>query len=209
MKKQLFLLVALSCIFSLTLSAQTENLKSGLYAVLGENYVPLKYQSTNASSLNTINSVSFTVKKTSYKGVSSNFISDSTFVMVCDPKKRVVIQTSKNYDVFIKNITPDFMVILPLEVNNNKREFKKGTSRSNIDKGIGIVPFDWKQIADYTYLITAHGLVPGEYGIFFKLTKLDGYNFDGIYGFTIPEPQVEVTNTGEVKTEEAQTAENQ
>ena len=182
---------SLLCLLSITVSAQNDTRAPGLYAIVGGESIPLVYSNGTSSNSGTgfFGAIEVSRQQYIYKGASSGIVADSTFVMVCDMGKKTVTRTLRKYDIFISTVTPNNMVAVPLEVKKNKRIYSEGTAINGINTkmrtSLGI---SWEQITDNSYLITVHGLVPGEYGFVFKTARFDNYDFTAMFGFTVPEP---------------------
>lgn len=173
---------------SFSLFAQNETPAPGLYAVSGDSYQSLPY--TNASvgnkSFNIIG-VEVGKKEYSYKDETSGVNSNGSFLLVVDPERKTITQSKKDYNPFIKSMTPDKIIIVPLEVEKGKRKYKEGSTVNGINtKSRDRVPFDWELVNDNTFKIETGALEPGEYAFVFKAAKLAGYEFSAIFGFTVP-----------------------
>lgn len=186
MKKSIFAALFLA-LFSMNVFAQGINLEPGLYAVNGDEYIPVSYVSGKAVKTSTgIFGFELGKKQYEYKDRRSENIYTGKFLMVCDPAKKNVKYAWGKYKPFVKTMTPDNMLIIPLEVANKKRIYYEGT----IIEGINVTsherdPFTWEQLSDNVYLITTE-LQPGEYGIALKPAKLGEYNFNVIFDFSVP-----------------------
>lgn len=177
--------------------AQLDERKPGIYAVRGGESVQLPYGYGLYSGFG-VGPASFL--RYHYDGESSGVAADSTFVLVVDPKKKVGSVTPKKFDCFTRNLTPEDIVFLPLDVNEERqcREYDPGVvigysagpvtvaANAAIQERAG---FEWEMISDNSFKITVHGLNPGEYGIAFRLSKLASFNYNAIFGFKVPEPE--------------------
>lgn len=173
-------------LFATASFAQDEKLAPGIYAVVDSTLTHLSYTSGIASNsgLNIIG-VEVGNSKFTYRGESSEVKANGKFVMVIDPEKKTMRKTPKVYDPFIKSMTPELIIIVPLEVAKNKRIYDEGTSIQGINtKKKARVEFQWELIDENTYEITAD-LQPGEYAVVFKPAKLGSFDFSSIYGFYI------------------------
>ena len=168
--------------------AQMDERAPGIYAVIDGESTPLTYTNggTSTSSTNVLG-VEIGKRKQTYKGETSGVQATDTFVLVINPEKKAITKTLKTYDPFIKTLTPDDLIIVPLEVQKNKRVYNEGVSLQgfNLDSK-GRVPFEWEQISDNSFIITA-AMLPGEYGIVFKPARLGEYDFNSIFGFFVAE----------------------
>ena len=184
--KHVITFLAACLAFAATSFAQSEKLAPGIYAIVDGTATHLSY--TPGTAANTgFNVIGVEVGKTkfSYKGESSGVRATGKLVMVIDPEKKAIRQTPKVYDPFIRSMTPELIMIVPLEVVKNKRIYDEGTSVQGINtKKKTRAEFQWELIDENTYEITSD-LQPGEYAVVFKAAKLGGYNFSCIYGFTV------------------------
>lgn len=183
--------LALSALFISTIVsfAQIDGREPGLYYVNLEESVPLTYQSgINKSSGTEMLGFEISNKTIRFKGETSDTpVAQASFVLVCDLKKKSIVKTLKKYDVFVKNITPDNMILVKLDVGDGKRFYDTGVAINgiNINKKER-PPFEWEQITDNSWQVTAN-LEPGEYGFIFKASRLSDYDFDSIFDFTVVE----------------------
>ncbi|MCQ2149983.1 MAG: hypothetical protein MJY45_06520 [Bacteroidales bacterium] len=187
MKRITFVIVA--CLtFAAAAFAQDEKLEPGIYAVIDGNATPLSYANGIAGNtgLNVVG-VEIGKVKFSYKGETSGVRAVDKLIMVINPESKNIRRTPKLYDPFIKTMTPEFIMIIPLEVAKNKRIYDEGTSVQGINtQKHERVEFQWELVDENTYEITAD-FQPGEYAIVFKPTNLGKYDFSGIYGFYVSE----------------------
>ena len=185
MKKSFFAAMFLA-LFSMNIFAQEIDLEPGLYIIKGDEYVPVSYVSGKSVRSSTgIFGFELGKKQYEYKGNASENIYTGQFLMVCDESRKNVKYAWGKYEPFVKSMTPDNMVIIPLEVAKKKRIYYEGT----LIEGINVSsherdPFTWEQLSDNVYLITTE-LQPGEYGIALKPAKLGEYNFGVIFDFTV------------------------
>ncbi len=173
-------------LFASAAFAQSEKLAPGIYAIIDSTATHLSYTPGVAanSGINVIG-VELGRTKFTYKGESSGVNATGKFVLVIDPEKKGIRKTPKIYDPFIKSMTPELIMIVPLEVVKNKRVYDEETSIQGINtKKKTRVEFQWKIVDEYTYEITAD-LQPGEYAVVFKPAKLGAYDFSSIYGFYV------------------------
>ena len=105
------------------------DLAPGIYATVDSTVTHLSYTPGVAAntSLNVI-SVELGKIKFTYKGESSGVRATGKFEMVIDPEKRGIRKTPKIYDPFIKSMTSELIMIVPLEVVKNKRVYDEGMS---------------------------------------------------------------------------------
>lgn len=209
MKRRIFLFAILAFSFiSFDSFAQLDERKPGIYAIVGEDFYPLSYSyAVGTGSSVGIGPVSIGTTKYNYKGETSGVIASDTFVLVIDPEKKSGgTISSKKFDCFHYKMTPDDMLILPLVTNIKKqrREYDPGTG-IGIGVGVGAVSvgagatvggeteragFEWERITDNSFKIKVSGLLPGEYGIVFRIAKLGTFNYAPLFGFTIPDPDI-------------------
>lgn len=191
--KKLMLSGLVMVLFSLFAMAQDDERVPGLYAVYGEESVPLTFiQGGTSTSSSGILGFEVSKQKKEYKGVTSDTAvpQGTQFVLVCDMSRKNIVQTLKKYDVFVSSITPNHMIIVGLDVAKKNREYDCGTKLNGFNTSkLGRVDFTWQQITDNSYLIQAE-LEPGEYAIVFKPAKLGDYNFDTIFDFTVTDEVV-------------------
>lgn len=166
--------------------AQEDEHAPGLYSVIGDEYIPLTpVMSAQNNSSTGILGVEIGKTKYSYKGETSDSKAAGTFVLVCDMSKKAIKQTLKTYDVFVQSMTPDNMIIIPLEVAKNKRLYDEGVEIAGINaERKARVPFVWERISDNSFRIDAE-LLPGEYAIAFRPAKLGGFEFTAVFDFTV------------------------
>lgn len=179
--------IAIAFIATLFANAQ-DRLEPGIYAVADSCYTSLSFSAgINKSSSTNIFGVEVGDSGSSYKGETSGVNCTGCLVMVIDPDKKVIKRTLKSYEPFIKTMTPDLIMIVPLTVEKNKRTYNAGKSVMGIKtEKKERVPFEWEQIDDVTFRINFEA-APGEYAVVFKAAKLGDYDFASIYGFTIAE----------------------
>ncbi|MBQ0024917.1 MAG: hypothetical protein KBT00_04245 [Bacteroidales bacterium] len=167
-------------------SAQSDPREPGLYAVNGEESVPMTTVSAAKHSTSIgFGGVEIQKNKLEYKGVTSGTKATGKFVLVCDMEKKAIKQTFKKYDVFVQSMTPDNIIIIPLTVEKKKRVYDVGTSLNGINtERKERVDFTWEQISDNSYQIEAE-MEPGEYAIVFRFARLDTFNFNTVFDFTV------------------------
>lgn len=171
--------------------AQMDERQPGIYAIVGEESIPLQY-TNGVNDVATTGILGFEVGriKYSYKGVESGTVASDTFVLVIDPKKKSITQSLKSYNPFIKSMTPGNMLILPLYVERGKRFYEQGKIIAGINMSVkDMMDFEWERISDNSFEIRVKGLIPGEYGIVFRPAKLGEFAYEAIFGFTYPEQQ--------------------
>lgn len=189
MKK--FFLVALALGMSLVANAQNDSREPGLYNVDGDNSTALTFCLGMGKTSNTkiMGLVDVGKSKKSFKGETSDTpCKKGEFVLVINPEKKAAVQTLKKYDPFIKTMTPELMILFPLEVEKKKRIYDEGKTINgfNVSGNKQSIEFEYEQISDNSWKITAE-LPAGEYGWAFKIAKFGGYELDKIFDFTIVE----------------------
>lgn len=166
--------------------AQLDERAPGLYAINGENEDLLTPVNAVQSNSNTnILGIEVGKVKNIYKGITSDSIASGKFILVINPEQKAIKKTLKDYNPFIKSMTPANMIIVALDVEKNRRVYDHGTTLEgfNTEKK-GRVDFIWEQISDNSFLIEAE-LVPGEYAIVFKPAKLGEFDFNAVFDFTV------------------------
>ena len=168
--------------------AQNDSREPGLYIVNGEESTLMTTQTGSISSSSTgLLGIDLGKTKYNFKGATSGATSSGTFVMVINPEKKNVTMGLKKYDVFVSSVTPDNMIIVPLEVVKNKRVYEAGKSINGFNVSTkDSLPFEWEPLTDNSYTIKVD-LTPGEYAIVFKATKHANFEFTRVFGFTVPE----------------------
>ena len=166
--------------------AQMDEREPGLYAINGEEEFLLTPVGAVQSSSNTnILGVEIGKSKMLYKGVTSDTIANGKFILVIDPEQKAIKQTLKEYDVFVASMTPASMIIVPLEVEKNRRVYDRGSTLNGFNtQKKDRVDFLWEQISDNSFLIEAE-LAPGEYAVVFKPAKLGEFNFNTVFDFSV------------------------
>ena len=190
--KRICTLLAVCLAISSTLFAQDEKLAPGIYSIVDGTATSLHY-SPGISHNSGVNVIGVEIGKTSvtFKGETAGVTVTDKIVMVIDPEKKAIIRTPKRYDAFIKSMTPDLILIVPLQVAKNKRIYDGGTSLQGFNTNkLPRVEFEWELIDENTFEIRAD-FQPGEYAVVFKPAKLGAYDFSGIYGFCVKEAQPE------------------
>lgn len=171
---------------SFAASAQNEKLESGIYSVIDGNATHLVYTNGAAiSSSNNLLGLEIGDTKFKYKGETGEVEVKDKIVMVINPAKKVIKKTTKQYDPFVKNMTPANIIIVPLEVADGKRVYDSGRTVEGINTvRKERVEFEWEMVDDNTFEITA-SFEPGEYAVIFRPSKLGEFDFTGIYGFFV------------------------
>lgn len=192
MKNNIIILTSLICAIFLTNNsayAQMDEREPGIYAIVGEESIPLVYSNGTTSVSSTgILGVELGKRKCTYKGASSGIIASDTFVMVIDPEKKGIVKNMKSYNPFIKSMTPNNVLVIPLIADKKKRTFEEGKTIAGINVTVkDRMDFEWEQISDNSFEIRVLNLIPGEYGFIFRATRLAEFDYSGLFGFTITE----------------------
>lgn len=185
MKKLFLMVLALGMILSA--SAQNDSRDPGIYYIDGETSTPLtSINATTQTSGTSFGIVDVSKQKQSYKGLTSDTpCKNAEFVVVINPEKKGATQTLKRYDPFIKSMTPENMVLVPLEIGKKDRVYDEGSTINGFKTNSrNSIAFEYEQITDNSWKITAE-LPAGEYAWAFKIAKLGGYNFQSVFDFTI------------------------
>lgn len=191
MKKNIVLFLALSCalLFSVKVSAQLDERAPGIYAIVGDQSIPLTYSNGSTSSSG-FSVLGFEVakKKYEYKEPTSGVNTSNTFVLVIDLEKKHIVRSMKAYDPFVKTMTPDNLLILPLSVDGNTRIYEEGKTYNGMSFEIkDRVEFEWEKITDNSFIIRIKQIIPGEYGFILRAAALGTFEYSTIYGFTYVE----------------------
>jgi len=169
--------------------AQADGRKPGLYAIVEGESVPLSFTYGAVSAIGERH-LGFEVNYQTYryKGESSGTAADSTFVLVIDPTRKKASKTMSEYDPFVKRMTPEKIIIIPLEVVHEKqsRMYYPGAEYNgvSVEKNTRI-DFEFTKISDNSFEIRTRTLPEGEYGFVFCTRGIDGFDYTGIFGFTI------------------------
>ena len=185
-------LTLLMALFALAISAQIETLEPGFYAEENDSYVPLKPEfSVAVNAIPDLNDSGFTDSEIAcnvfqFKGKTSiNSSSTGSFIFVGHPKRKSISQTRRKYNVFTRDMNPDNMLLVPLDVVKKRREYD--ARRATLQKGHAIWPsvdFEWEQLGKNTFRITTD-LPDGEYAFVFRFKKNTSFNFNAAYTFSL------------------------
>lgn len=191
MKKARIIVATLLCTFFFAVNAyaQMDERQPGLYAIVGEESIPLTF-SNGTTSVSTTGILGVEVGRTRciYRKPSSSVEASDMFVMVIDPEQKAIVKKLKSYKPFFKKMTPNDVLVLPLTVDGNKRIYEEGKTIAGINVSIkDRMDFEWEQITDNSYEIHVQNLIPGEYGFVFRPSKLGEFDYSAIFGFTITE----------------------
>lgn len=196
MNKRLAIIVAACFAFAGAAFAQEEKPAPGIYAVVDSAYTHLTY-TPGVSHQGGVNILAVEVghSRYTYKGDSSGVNADGKFIMVIDPKSRMLIKTPKKYNPFFKDMNPNLVMIIPLGSSKGSRYYDEGTSVQGFNtKKHERIAFEWELVDENTFEIRTGDLAPGEYAFVFKPAKLGAYDFTSIYGFTVIGTESESTN---------------
>jgi len=177
-----FIIILSILLLPISLSAKLDDRKPGLYAIVGEQSVPLRF---------TRSSVIYNYMdrmQVRYKRKTSSVTASNTFVLVTDPNQ-IMYRCNEPY---ASNFDPGNIIILPLNVNNDfdRREYDVQTYRTTMGTVAMAqrpgVEFEWEKISDNSYIINVKDIVPGEYGISTRIANLSDFDYQqGIFDFSI------------------------
>ena len=190
MKKiTVFATIVFALSFSTKSFAQMDERVPGLYAIVGEQSIPLTFTNGTVHNATTgVLAVEVGKNYCTFKEPTSGVIASDTFVMVIDLEKKAIVKTLKSYFPFVKSMTPNNLLILPLSVEKNKRIYEEGKTINGINVSVkDRMDFEWEQISDNSFEIHVQGLIPGEYGIVFRPARLGEFDYSAIFGFSIAE----------------------
>ena len=191
MKKHSYILVTFffTLFFTANAYAQMDEREPGLYAIVGEQSIPLTFSNGTTSVGNTgILGVEVGRVKCAYRKPTSGVNAADTFVMVIDPERKAIVKKLKSYNPFYNKMTPNNVLVLPLTVDGKRRIYEEGKIIAGINVSIkDRMDFEWEQIADNSFEIRVQQLIPGEYGFVFRASKLAEFDYSALFGFTIPE----------------------
>lgn len=162
----------------------------GIYSVIDGKATPLKFETAYINAPDDIDhdtDLFDTMSRYYYKGKTAAVASKGEFELVVDPEKKAFLQTPRRYFVFIGNLTPDNMLLIPLELKKNRRLYdcRKAEVHGLVVNWVN-VPFTWEKTGENTFRIKAD-LAPGEYAFAFRFTEKSKFNFQAVYTFTVPE----------------------
>lgn len=180
------ILSSLLSVLAFSFAASAQNLEPGIYSVVDGNATHLVYANGTAiSSSNNIIGLEIGDTKYKYKGETAEVEVKDKIVMVINPDKKVIKKTMKQYDPFVKSMTPANIIIVPLVVDGGKRMYDSGRTIEGLNtQRKERVEFEWEMVDDNTFEITAK-FEPGEYAIIFRPAKLGEFDFTSIYGFYV------------------------
>jgi len=179
--------VLLSVLFHFSAYAQLDVRPPGLYAVVGEMSIPLKYTRGTVS----VESVKLDVARRVYvfDGVTSGVEASDNFVLVLDPKRKMKNRMLTADDIFFKSMEPRNMLVLPLAVDKeySQRVYDGGFDATSLLMDVDPkMEFDWEQISDNSFEIRVPGLIPGEYGFVTRMSPLSRFEIHSVFGFAVP-----------------------
>lgn len=191
MKKHSYILVTFffTLFFTANAYAQMDEREPGLYAIVGEQSIPLPF-SNGTTSVGTTGILGVEVGrvKCAYRKPTSGVNAADTFVMVIDPERKAIVKKLKSYNPFYNKMTPNNVLVLPLTVDGKRRIYEEGKIIAGINVSIkDRMDFEWEQITDNSFEIRVQQLIPGEYGFVFRASKLAEFDYSALFGFTIPE----------------------
>lgn len=188
-KTPLFLTAFLcALLFSQNVFAQMDEREPGIYAVVNGESLPLNYSNGIKHNSSTgILGIELGKKKCTFKEPTSGIAAADTFVMVINPEKKNIVRNMRSYNPFVKSMTPDNILIVPLSVDGNKRVYEEGKTVGGITvTSKERIEFEWEQISDNSFEIRIPALTPGEYAFVFRTARLAEFDYSAIFGFTIP-----------------------
>lgn len=188
--KRTFLIIAAAMMLCPMAFAQMDEREPGIYTINSGESVPLKFEisaqmndSMEAGELSVLDSNTFIFSKPSAKVTSES----GEFVLVINPEKKMFIQTLKKYDVFIGTMSPENMILIPLSIHKNKKRIYHHGSYDLVH-GLNISwdkkDFTWEKISDNSFRIKAE-LEPGEYAFAFRINKLQDFQLNAVYTFSV------------------------
>lgn len=186
MNKFVIVLMLIAAAFIPVSAQETENPAPGLYHISAEGQLEaLTFQRGAIHSSGTsIAGLEVGRIRVKYRGLTSDSpVASGDFLMVCDPDRSAITTTLKKYFVFVRTITPENMILVPLYVKKNHRFYNEG----HVLEGIPLDPhhhlaFTWEQTGPYQYRIHAD-LPAGEYAFVFKPVTYGGLDYDALYNF--------------------------
>lgn len=191
MHKKYLIITALFCalFFSFDAFAQMDEREPGLYAIVEGESIPLSFSNgTTLVSTHNLIGVEVGQRKFAYSGASSGVVASDKFVLVIDQMKKDITRTRKAYYPFVKSMTPNSILILPLGVDGKRRVYEEGKTYFGINFNIkDRMDFEWEQISDNSFEIRIINLIPGEYGFIFRAARMAEFDYCAIFGFTYPE----------------------
>ncbi len=187
LKKLVFFAAAL--LLPLISFAQADGRKPGLYAIVNGESVPLSstYGTVSVIGENHLG-LEIRYQTYRYKGECSGIVAENTFVLVIDQNNKKVSKKMSGYDPFVKRMTPDNVIIIPLEViqETQSRMYYPGAKYESVRFEQNTrIDFESTRISDNSFEIRTAALPAGEYGFVFRTKGIEGYDYTGIFGFTI------------------------
>ena len=163
-------------------------LAPGLYTWSGGEWVLLPFETAWANEDFNGMPTDFELANTWFyvNGPSAQTKSEGKWLLVCDLQKKAFKQTPKKYDVFVRHVTPDNILIIRYEEQKRKRRYCCLFHSIDPFKGADWVsePFHWKRLTANSFLIEAD-LTPGQYGAVFRYNDKTSFNFKTAFTFYI------------------------
>jgi len=184
----LFLLIIASTL------AQPKDLAPGLYAIQGDNYIPLAMMR------------SFTdydpddeeqPAKVFYRGNGSNVQATGKFLLVCDTMQQEIKVNNKRYDVYARFVTPNWFRLIRLKKSRMGGRYYKVTKiwPSVVGSMVGVnvnvqpreslpIDFEWKKVGRGQFIIDTN-LGSGEYAFVLNDSYDDHMDLEHVMDFSI------------------------
>lgn len=199
MKKTRLILTALlalslsSILFPFRSYAQLDEREPGLYTIVNGESRKLSY-STTSQTPSSFSVHFFGIDKDyrayRFRGGTSGVEASDTFILVVDPEKGSGVISGSRFEAFLRNMTPDDLIILPLLSFENCRDLRTNPVRAvgpiNYSSPMFGMDYEWKQISDNSFEIRVLGLLPGEYGIATRMSSISKYDVWALHCFTAP-----------------------
>ena len=198
MKKTLFALAtAFLCCSSfaaagqntMEISEELQNLAPGLYIEQADGYVLMSYEKgVSITDEDLEDEIQEAFKQYSYKGKTSANVATGSFILVRDPKQKSIVEKAKKYYPFVKTMTPDNIMLVPLKVKKRNRIFEGLGRKEFVRAKKSRATFDWEQLSDNIFHLTLYDDTPaGEYAFVFRLNNIAQYYFTSVHSFSLPE----------------------
>lgn len=189
--KKILLTLLFAAVSAFGLKAQNP----GLYAVEGDNLVPLQHEHAAVKYRNFLVDEDDVNLDIEIELVNKNFVfrkkesatkvSGKEFLLVCDPDKKAMTIILKKYFAFPCHQTPANMLLVALTPSKRTRIYS--TSNAVVD-GFDVtfesIPFEWEEVAPYQYRIITD-LPAGEYGFIFRFEERTAYKIDHQFTFSV------------------------
>lgn len=199
MKKILFLLAIIFCQTAGVYASNYEDLATGFYAVVDEDYIPLTLtRSTNHFDPN--GNQNEQPAKVKYKGDTSDTMSTGKFILVCDPAQEEARLNNNEYSCFARFVTPPWFSLVRLQRSRTGGRYYQVTKIWPVVVGAMLgaegveytpkksrpIPFAWKKVGRGVFAIDAD-LSEGEYAFVLTSTWQDSPDLENVFDFTVKE----------------------